>query len=200
MAVELEEAAVIPTQLEVLSVLMVDELERVERFVVPCFPDEVNIMSFFIRKHEEMLVNSIDTMTQDLKALPNSTKLRILRWIKDYHILVEDIIETPHSFTSKINAIEGDYVGNMTNSMIEWCQALVRMLFKSDIKTHLNENGRPFTASTVELFTMLNSQIGDIEQHDMTYVCIHLLFFMCACVCYITNAIALLSTTAIRCS
>lgn len=167
----MEEAAVVPTQLEVLKVLMVDELERVEYFVVPCFPEENNILAFFIRKHEEQLADAIDSMTADLKALPNQFKLQILRWLQEYPKLVEDVIPNPRNFEKKIQEIEGDYVGNMTHSMVEWCQALVRMLFKSDIKIHMNEKGLPFTASTVELFTMLNSQIGDLEQQDMGYVC-----------------------------
>ena len=124
----------------------------------------------------------------EMKSMPFSHRLKILKWLDDYPKLVAGIIQKPESFEKEKNKIMGEYVEvkavreqstllTNQNFMISCCNNAIAQDLRKDTKLHATPSGCPFTPSVIELFTMLNTQLEEVIESKLNDVSVFLIFF-----------------------
>jgi len=140
----------------------------VVRYVVPCFPNDWNILSFLANAYEEELVRFIQGLVNPKSEIFNSLsmgdKLKIIRWLDEYPSLVDEALEKPKSFDVDRQRLIGDYISTRSTFMIEYVGNTVAQDFRNfeEIPLNANSRGCPYTAACVEVFTFVNQQLDEL--------------------------------------
>ncbi|KXN86616.1 Exocyst complex component sec6 [Leucoagaricus sp. SymC.cos] len=145
---------------------MYQDLIRIEKDVVPCFPPDYDIYSHYIRGYHKTL-NTIVKRLASTKSDANLL-LTLFDWLKEYKENMRELkiplelLDPPLLDGNEQNLIE-DYLQLIVQKLDEWSNNLIKTeideFTKRENPPEVDSDGLYETQGTVILFQMVNQQI-----------------------------------------
>ncbi|EKM81869.1 hypothetical protein AGABI1DRAFT_118936 [Agaricus bisporus var. burnettii JB137-S8] len=145
---------------------MYQDLIRIEKDVVPCFPSDYDIYSHYVREYHKALntvVKRIATVKNDANLL-----LTLFDWLKEHKDNMKDLnipaelLDPPLLDGKEQNLIE-DYLHIIVQKLDEWSNNLMKSeiaeFTKRENPPEVNSDGLYETQGAVILFQMVNQQM-----------------------------------------
>lgn len=145
---------------------MYQDLIRIEKDVVPCFPPDYDIYSHYIREYHKALNNIIKRLAST--KTDASLLLTLFDWLKEYKENMKDLkiptelLDPPLLDGKEQNLIE-DYLQLIVQKLDEWSNNLIKSeiaeFTKRENPPEVDSDGLYETQGAVILFQMVNQQI-----------------------------------------
>ncbi|KAF9453532.1 exocyst complex component sec6 [Macrolepiota fuliginosa MF-IS2] len=145
---------------------MYQDLIRIEKDVVPCFPPDYDIYSHYIREYHKALniiVKRLATTKNDASVL-----LALFDWLKEYKENMKDLnipmeLLEPPLLDGKEQSLIDDYLQLIIQKLDEWSNNLIiseiAEFTKRENPPEVDSDGLYETQGAVILFQMVNQQI-----------------------------------------
>ncbi|KAL1743219.1 exocyst complex component Sec6-domain-containing protein [Schizophyllum fasciatum] len=145
---------------------MYQDLIRIESDVVPCFPPEYDVYSFYIRNYHKALNNTLKTLVASDPGA--SVLLELYNWIKSYKADMKELnippeLMEPALLDGKEQDLIEDYVQLIIKKLDEWSANLMKTEV-GEFTTRaeppeIDSDGLYGMQGAVILFQMVNQQI-----------------------------------------
>lgn len=145
---------------------MYQDLIRIEKDVVPCFPPDYEIYSLYIREYHKALNNIVRRLAN--AKTDASLLLTLFDWLKEYKENMKDLnipselLDPPLLDGKEQNLIE-DYLQLIVQKLDEWSNNLIKTeiaeFTKRENPPEVDSDGLYETQGAVILFQMVNQQI-----------------------------------------
>jgi len=145
---------------------MYQDLIRIEKDVVPCFPPDYDIYSHYIREYHKAL-NTIVKRLANSKTDANLL-LSLFEWLKEYKENMKELnvsmdLLDPPLLDGKEQTLVEDYTQLIVRKLDEWSNNLIKTeiaeFTKRENPPEVDSTGLYETQGTVILFQMVNQQI-----------------------------------------
>lgn len=145
---------------------MYQDLIRIEKDVVPCFPPDYDIYSHFIRSYHKAL-NSVVKRIANAKNDANAL-LTLFEWLKEYKENMKELnippeLLDPPLLDGKDQSLIEDYLQLIVQKLDEWSNNLITTeiaeFTKRENPPEVDSDGLYETQGAVILFQMINQQV-----------------------------------------
>ncbi|KAJ2919536.1 hypothetical protein MD484_g873, partial [Candolleomyces efflorescens] len=155
-----------PLQFLESSTWIYQDILRIEKDIVPCFPADYDIFSHFIREYHKSLNTVITRMAS--RKIEATTMLSLYEWLKEYKSnmkelgIAPELMEPPLLDGKEQNLIE-DYLQLIIQKLDEWSNNLMKTelseFTKREEPPEIDSDGMYGTQGAVILFQMVNQQV-----------------------------------------
>ncbi|TFK71372.1 exocyst complex component Sec6 [Pluteus cervinus] len=143
-----------------------EDIIRIERHVVPCFPPEYDIYSLFIREYHKTLN---DIIKKIVSSDPDASVILVLfDWLKQYkkdmkQLNVPPELMEPALLDGKESTLIEDYLQIIVKKLDEWVANLMKTevgeFTKREEPPEVDSDGMYGTQGAIILFQMVNQQV-----------------------------------------
>ncbi|KAF6761592.1 exocyst complex component Sec6-domain-containing protein [Ephemerocybe angulata] len=142
------------------------DILRIEKDVVACFPADYDIFSHFIREYHKSLNNVVTKMAAT--KIEATTMLALYEWLKEYRNNMKELnipseLLEPPLLDGKEQGLIEDYLQLIIQKLDEWTNNLMKTeiseFTKREEPPEIDSDGMYGTQGAVILFQMVNQQV-----------------------------------------
>eukprot|EP01080_Neovahlkampfia_damariscottae_P000629 gene629-8133_t len=160
-------------KLKAVDRYMSKTLEDAELDVSTCFPEEYDILKFYIKTFENYVKDYVIELLNDREKLEYSDSLDLANWLMIHYPNALDPFLGPKDevidFEREALELLKEYIFHRKLKMIHNCEMAVKVDFEDATQPLPNDDNYPYTPACVEIFTMLNSQLDQLIESKMTW-------------------------------
>lgn len=150
---------------------VVDELTIVHDEVTPLFPQNYNILNFFVLEYHRAIYDLINRMTVD--DIDPADILLLTKWVRDYYAsmgsrlgVTEDLLE-PRLLDGREDELICNYVKLVRTKLAEWLVNIMHSetleFLERKISPETDANGQFLLTGSVIIFQMFNQQLDIVS-------------------------------------